>query len=762
MASIAAARPGAIQMPPSNDFAATWAFLEEGINTIMLNLVEGMSSQRWMLLYTCVYNYCTAPSSASRMGRANMGGTNMVGGDLYVGVIGYFERRAKEIHKGAESLSDDTLLRYYATEWDRYTLGAQYVHHLFMYLNRYWVRREKDDGKRDVHTVYTLALVQWKEFMFKPVQSKGSLCNAVLKQAEKQRNGEIVDTSLLKKVADSFVLLGLRESDSRAVDLSVYDEHLERPFLQAASTYYTNESAAFLAENSVTDYMKKVEARLKEEVQRVEVYLHPSTGDKLLKRCDTVLIEAHKALLHETFQTLLDNEQREHLMRMYTLLSRVPALLQPLRDTFEAHVQRVGHQAVEKIAADGKDVDPTAYFNALLGVHSNNLGLVKECFADEAKFKAVLDRACQNFVNKNKATGTSSTKSPELLAKHADNLLKKGQKTFEEGELEIELDQLMTLFKYLSDRDVFQKFYTKNLARRLVHQQSASDDAELNMITKLKDACGYEYTSGLQRMFQDVNISKELNEEFKDLLGHRQEDAPANPIDFSVMVLTSGSWPMQPPTTKIALPTELHWYQEEFKRFYCSKKFQGRKLVYLWHLCKSEIKTNHLSQKYTFMTSAYQMSILTEFNAAERLTFQELAAATQLDDSIIKSNLVILTKSKVLLEEGGAYKVNKDFRNKKLRINLNVPIKAEQKAESTEVLKTVDEDRKLVIQATIVRIMKARKQLKHANLMQEVVQQVSSRFQPKIPVIKKEIDNLIDKEYLERAEGQKDLYSYVA
>jgi hypothetical protein len=43
------------------------------------------------------------------------------------------------------------------------------------------------------------------------------------------------------------------------------------------------------------------------------------------------------------------------------------------------------------------------------------------------------------------------------------------------------------------------------------------------------------------------------------------------------------------------------------------------------------------------------------------------------------------------------------FKSKKIRVNLNLPIKAETKAESTDVLKTVDEDRKYVIQATIVR-----------------------------------------------------------
>ncbi len=35
------------------------------------------------------------------------------------------------------------------------------------------------------------------------------------------------------------------------------------------------------------------------------------------------------------------------------------------------------------------------------------------------------------------------------------------------------------------------------------------------MISKLKGACGFEYTSKLQRMFQDMSLSKDLNERFK-------------------------------------------------------------------------------------------------------------------------------------------------------------------------------------------------------------------------------------------------------
>ncbi len=76
------------------------------------------------------------------------------------------------------------------------------------------------------------------------------------------------------------------------------------------------------------------------------------------------------------------------------------------------------------------------------------------------------------------------------------------------------------------------------------------------------------------------------------------------------------------------------------------------------------------------------------------------------------------------------------FSSKKLRINLNVPLNSIEQTDIEGVHRTIDEDREMVIQAAIVRIMKARQTLKHGLLMQEVIQQLSSRFRPKIALIK--------------------------
>lgn len=68
----------------------------------------------------------------------------------------------------------------------------------------------------------------------------------------------------------------------------------------------------------------------------------------------------------------------------------------------------------------------------------------------------------------------------------------------------------MVLFKYIEDKDVFQTFYTTKLSKRLIHGVSASDESEASMISKLKEACGFEYTNKLQRMFTGMFSDESL------------------------------------------------------------------------------------------------------------------------------------------------------------------------------------------------------------------------------------------------------------
>ncbi|KAI5463191.1 Cullin [Mariannaea sp. PMI_226] len=747
-------------MPNREDIGATWTFIQAGISRIMNDLDHGIEMGMYMGVYTAVHNFCTSQKAVGMGGPAmhsNHRGAHLLGEELYNKLIEYLKQHLENLVSQSKAHADEALLTFYIKEWGRYTLAAKYIHHLFRYLNRHWVKREIDEGKKNIYDVYTLHLVQWRRVLFEQVSSK--VMEAVLKLVEKQRNGETIEHSQIKQVVDSFVSLGLDEADPSKSTLDVYRFHFERPFLAATKEFYLAESKQFVAENSVVEYMKKAEARLAEEEERVHMYLHQDIAIPLKKCCNQALIADHSALLREEFQVLLDNDREEDMARMYNLLSRIPDGLEPLRARFETHVRKAGLAAVQKVnSSEGDKLEPKVYVDSLLEIHTQYQGLVKRAFNDEPEFTRSLDNACREFVNRNEVCKAGSNKSPELLAKYVDVLLRKSSTSIEEAELERTLSQIMTVFKYIEDKDVFQKFYSRMLARRLVQSHSSSDDAETSMISKLKEACGFEYTNKLQRMFLDMQISKDLNKEFRD---HLEGVEYTKSVDSHFSILGTGFWPLQAPTTDFNPPAEIAAEIERFTRFY-KHKHDGRKLTWMWHLCKGEIKAGYCKNSktpYTFQVSIYQMAILLLFNEKDTYTYEDMLSATQLSSDVLDGALSVPLKAKIItMPDGGkpgpgkTFHLNYDFKSKKIRVNLNLGGVKEAKQEETETNKTIEEDRKLVLQSAIVRIMKARKKMKHTQLVSETINQIRSRFVPKVSDIKKCIEILLDKEYLERLE----------
>lgn len=631
-----------------------------------------------------------------------------MGEDLYNNLRRYLESYLAELTLAAQAHSDEALLVFYIQEWDKYTTAAKYINHLFRYLNRHWVKREIEEGKKSIYDVYTLHLMTWRATFFQKVNEK--VMEAVLKMIEKHRQGESIEQSRIKAIVDSFVSLGLDEADPTKGTLDCYRYHFEKPFLQHTKRFYEVESKQYIAEHSIIDYLKKAELRLEQEEERVRQYLHLDITIELRKTCNQALIADHSNLLRDEFQQLLDDDRVEDMRRMYTLLVRISNGLDPLKQKFEVHVRNAGDEAIKKVAAAGSDrMDPKAYVDALLDTHQRFKELVGEAFNGDADFTRSLDNACREFVNRNSICKSGSNKSPELLAKYADTLLKKGAATTGEAEVEARLVQLMTVFRYIEDKDVFQKFYSRLLARRLVHVTSSSDDSELSMITKLREECGFEYTNKLQRMYQDIQTSKDMNNAFREFEANLEDpDQAKSKMDSSFFILGTSFWPLSAPNTTFAAPPELTRSYEHFQKFY-AQKHNGRKLTWLWQLCKGEVKANFMKGMktgVTFTVSIYQMAVLLLFNEKDENSYAEIQSATMLDKPSLDGTMVILCKAKVLNKTGDAaehkpgdvYSLNYDFKSKKLKVNLNIGTKTEQKQETEETHKTIEEDRKLLMQ----------------------------------------------------------------
>ena len=126
------------------------------------------------------------------------------------------------------------------------------------------------------------------------------------------------------------------------------------------------------------------------------------------------------------------------------------------------------------------------------------------CWNYNEKFLNALKDSFEHFINQR------PNKPAELIAKYIDNKLRAGNKEASEEELDRILDKIMVLFRFIHGKDVFEAFYKKDLAKRLLVGKSASVDAEKSMLSKLKQECGGVFTLKLEGMFKDMELSKDI------------------------------------------------------------------------------------------------------------------------------------------------------------------------------------------------------------------------------------------------------------
>jgi cullin 1 len=491
---------------------------------------------------------------------------------------------------------------------------------------------------------------------------------------------------------------------------------------------------------------------------------------RLITECEDVLIRFHLPQFYEEFKKFLNKDRDEDMGNMFQLALRVEHGLLEMQRLMEEHVTKQGLDAITAVVDEALN-EPRVYVQTLLKVYTKYKALVMTAFQNHPLFAEALDKACATFVNKNAVTekANQARKSPELLARYCDFLLKKSSKVAEEDELEDILANIMIVFRYIDSKDVFQKFYSNMLAKRLVEHLSMSDDAEASMISKLKETCGALYTSKLQKMFQDVTVNVDLNTRFRQ---HVKQSGSALEFDFSVEVLTHGSWPFtQMPL--FALPAELETCMDRFKLFYIHQH-SGRKLIWLYHKSRAEIISNCFKRRYTMISSMYQVAVLLQYNHNTSYTLQQLQENTNINISDLQQVVRTLLKIRLLLCDNATsddevdlpltaiLDLYQDYSNKKLRININVALKSTEKKELEATHQNVDEERRHLIEAAVIRIMKTKKTLKHGELIIEVMKQLSTRFKAESKSIKKCIDGLIEREYLSRSAESANIYNYVA
>lgn len=437
---------------------------------------------------------------------------------------------------------------------------------------------------------------------------------------------------------------------------------------------------------------------------------------------------------------------------------------------------------VAPLTGSAKTAADLEYVKNCLKFYARANMLVTNCFQSYSQMKVCIHDALVILMNEeiNTASGvvesgissTSRVSATEMLVTYLDKCLKKDNKdqaAASDAEMDSVLNDSLILFRSIRDKDVFIELYKDALGKRMLNNKSASMEEEKNLIGKLKVVQGANFTCKVEGMLVDMGTSEAANKEF-----HTHTKGAYS--EFSAQVLSS-NWRL-PSANSVVVPPLMQSWLDVYASYYLSGR-PRMVLTWLYKVGEATVKFALGSRSFELVMLPIQAVVLLQFDRRScgettSLSFGEIAELTGVKEVEILKRVLHsfscpnkIIKTPLLckypnvskhISEKDRFSVNAAFSSKLRRVTVPVGSMDIDTSNSRSVEASVEESRKFVLQACVVRIMKARKLLSHVELTAEVMRQINS-FVPQVKAIKATIESLIEREYLER-DGKN--YKYLA
>ncbi|KAL4486156.1 hypothetical protein ABPG72_012209 [Tetrahymena utriculariae] len=541
------------------------------------------------------------------------------------------------------------------------------------------------------------------------------------------------------------------------IKIGSYENQFKSHFFDQSNKYYLDLQKKHRANFDLRVYLAEIEHRLQQETGLIEAYLSKATGKILIDLIQKHLIaENLETIFSNGFDDLLNKRDYQNLQRLFHNMSNIDKL-DFLKKNWNQFIRKKGEEIVNEENQDDITQHLLDFF------HDLDL-IIQKCFENCNLLKQAKNYALEHVLSIKVNT------IAELTSKHIDTKLKKQNKTMQDHDsIEKDVDDALELFRYLPAKDIFEAFYNKRLARRLLMNLAYSYELERKVLDRLRSECGDQYTMKADEILKDVNESKQLNKDFNDYLSSQGLDYNKKNI-FSCIVVSSSAWPMKNQQLPI-LFEPFDKFQKEFKKFY-ELKHKGVCINWQHETSTCDIQGNYNKEKYIFQVQLIQGLILLCFNRKNKLSYTEIHNLIQIDEEELKKNLVSLYAMKdtqKLLNKSGEpkrvdetdiFEVNEAYQSKKKLIKVNSIFKKETKEDVKETTDRVLTERGFVLDASIVKILKSKKNIYHQELMKELFNDLM------LPInateVKKRIEGLIEREYMKRDPENHSLYHYVA
>ncbi|EAQ92901.1 hypothetical protein CHGG_01136 [Chaetomium globosum CBS 148.51] len=708
----------------------------------------------------------------------------------------------------------ERFLRGIRDTWEDHNTSMNMVADILMYLERTYV----SESRRPSIFAATIGLFrdhilrnslgEASEQLDQPFMIFDILNAVVLDLVNMERDGDIIDRNLLRQITS--MLEALYETDEELENAKLYLTVFEPRFLNASKIFYKNECEKLLREGDASSWLRHTQRRLHEEQDRCDTSLSILTTDKIASVVEQELIVAKLndflAMEGSGMKVMIDNDRHEDLSILYQLICRVDKTKSALKAILQSRVMELGLEIEQSLkntdfsvavpgaetedAAEGEEktkaqplsaaAQQTAaairWVDEVLRLKDKFDNLSKVCFSEDLVLQSAVTKSFSEFIN-------MFTRSSEFVSLFIDDSLKRGLKGKAGENIEAVLEKAIVLIRYLADRDLFERYHQKHLARRLLHNKSEMH-IEKELVRRMRGELGNHFTLKFEGMFKDMELSKDLLENYRD---HARTvgGADTKKTDLGIHVLTTNNWPPEVMGRGGAqedgargdciFPPAIERLQESFSHYYLKDR-NGRVLTWIASAGTADIKcvfpkvpgktSGPLSKdrRYELSVSTYGMIVLDLFNdiGDDGLSFEDIQAKTNIPtQDLIRTlgSLSIPPRSRVLTKEPMSKNVkttdkfafNAQFVSKTIKIKAPVissTSKVEDSDQRKETERKNDQTRAHVVDAAI--------------LTTEVISQLAGRFKPEISMIKKRIEDLLTREYLERIDGDVAAYRYLA
>ena len=613
-----------------------WGQLDEALARVFKDGHDGFSRED---LYRGVESVC------------KQGGASTLFSRLEERCRTHVERDMGEPLLATANKDNVSVLRAVLQQWQRWKEQMVTIRAIFFFLDRSYLLSSSKP------TLSELTPQLFRDIVFSNPSLKPKVIDGACDLVASARTGsDGMQESLFKGAVNMFH------------ELSVYTASFEPRFLQLTQDYIANWSDEMVVEKPVPEYVALAENTIAAEIGRCEDYaLDSSTRRELLTLLEDHLIQRKEQDLteYQALAPLLDNNASPDISALYSLLAR-RRLGSKLRDSFEKWVDDTGTSIVFANETDDMIIH-------LLSLKRRMDYTWQNCFQRDESLGHGLRESFATFMNKTKkgdsTWGTDNTKVGEMIAKYVDQLLRGGAKAIpdvltarrassitgqrpdvpngqpaeeeneddemdEDSEINIQLDQVLDLFRFVQGKAVFEAFYKKDLARRLLMGRSASADAERSMLTRLKTECGSAFTQNLEQMFKDVELAREEMQSYKQRLEDRIGYEKGKNVDLSVNILSAAAWPSYP-DIPVIIPANIKRAIDDFELHYKSKH-SGRKLDWKHALAHCQLRATFNKGVKELVVSSFQAIVLTLFNGLtenDHLTYPHILSETGLRKS---------------------------------------------------------------------------------------------------------------------------------